>query len=151
MPERLHPLLDYGYGGAPGYTDLRLLADHGVLIADVRRSAWSRVPRWRERELAAEFGASYVTLGSLLGNLNYNTGGPIKIADLEQGLRVLGGYLEESPVCLLCVCEEAEGCHRSVIVEAARKRFPCLVTRHVGHRVRLVDDEAQGRLEGLDA
>jgi uncharacterized protein (DUF488 family) len=43
----------------------------------------------------------------------------------------LAERLRSESVCLLCVEDDAEQCHRAVIVETLRERLPRLVVRHL--------------------
>ena len=46
---------------------------------------------------------------------------------VNRGLQLLAGILKErTPCALLCACADYRRCHRTIVAEAARKRFPKL-------------------------
>lgn len=114
-----------GYTGKKPADLLSLVNDNRAVVADIRFSTNSRVPRWRGPELARLLGDRYTHVGSL-GNVKYRDhAAGIVIADLEAGLRevlAVGG-----PVILLCACERAASCHRRVVADALAS---------LGHEVR---------------
>ncbi|MBA2391168.1 MAG: hypothetical protein H0V70_00300 [Ktedonobacteraceae bacterium] len=88
-----------------------------MLLIDTRFSPKSRWAEWREGALREKYGTRYRTAGAYLGNVNFQ-GGPIQIADLEEGLRGLHLYLNEGhALILLCQCADYSSCHRNVIVD----------------------------------
>ena len=103
-----------GYAGHRSADLLRLVEHHDVIVMDIRLSPRSRVPSWNKGPLAQLLGRHYQHVPEL-GNLNYKTGGPVEIADLETGLQIVTGS-ERAPL-LLCVCAEVSRCHRKVIAE----------------------------------
>jgi hypothetical protein len=92
-----------------------LVEKHGAFLVDVRISALSQRPGFSEQELAAAF-PSYVRVREL-GNLNYKTGGEIRLLDPRRGAERVGELLSERPVILLCACRKIETCHRRVAAE----------------------------------
>lgn len=109
-----------GYTGKKPGDLLALARDNNAVIVDIRKSASSRVPCWRGPELASLLGERYVHAPQL-GNNNYKAGGDIQIADIEGGVRAVLA-IEKPAVILLCACERADICHRSVVAEALRER-----------------------------
>jgi uncharacterized protein (DUF488 family) len=109
-----------GYTGKKPGDLLALARDNNAAIVDIRKSASSRVPCWRGPDLASLLGELYVHVPQL-GNNNYKSGGDIQIADIEGGVRLVLD-IEKPVVILLCACERAESCHRSVVAEALRER-----------------------------
>ena len=91
-PQRTIYPVGYGMDGADQYIDHLMTQPHMLLI-DTRFSPKSRWPQWREGALREKYGTRYRTAGAYLGNVNFQ-GGPIQIADLEEGLRGLRLYLE---------------------------------------------------------
>jgi hypothetical protein len=106
----------YGMDGAHQYID-QLMAQPQMLLIDTRCSPKSRWADWREGALRAKYGTRYRWAGAYLGNVNFQ-GGPIQIANLEEGLRGLHLYLDEGyDLLLLCQCRDYYSCHRKVIVD----------------------------------
>lgn len=110
-----------------------LMSDPRMLIIDTRHKPWSWRSAWCKDDqvkaglripgLQSQWGKRYRYAGKVLGNENYK-GGPIKISDLETGLRGLTMYLREGhPLILLCQCAH-EGCHRYVIMAALKRAMP---------------------------
>jgi uncharacterized protein (DUF488 family) len=124
MPERIAYTAGY-LGHSPG--ELRAAAERlGAFVVDIRFSATSRDPRWRGNALALSCGCTYMALPTL-GNVNYKTGGPIEIADLEGGIAALESVGRPAPQglglpILLCACRDAATCHRAVVAKALRAR-----------------------------
>jgi len=109
-----------------GYTnkdphDLASLAGRmGATVVDIRFSPGSRHERWRQPALIALLGAHYVHVVEL-GNENYATpSAGIKIHDLEGGIRRILDMT--GPLILLCACEQAACCHRTVVAAELRAR-----------------------------
>lgn len=88
-------------------------------VIDVRLSPRSRASGWNRRRLAALLGARYRHLPAW-GNLNYQNGGPIEIADPDAGLAAVETSAR-TPL-LLCVCATYETCHRRVLAELLGER-----------------------------
>ena len=120
-PQRTIYPVGYGMDGAGSYID-QLMAHPQMLLIDTRFSPKSRRPEWREGVLREKYGARYRTAGAYLGNVNFQ-GGPIQIADLEEGLRGLRLYLSEGhDLILLCQCPIYASCHRKVLVDQLVER-----------------------------
>jgi hypothetical protein len=70
-----------------------LMEEHpDLLMIDTRLKPWSQMQMWREESLRAIYGERYRWYGQSLGNLNYKTGGPVRLADAETSLRNLRCY-----------------------------------------------------------
>jgi hypothetical protein len=96
-----------------------------LVMIDTRRVAWSKMPAWRAETLKATYGERYRQAGKSLGNLNYQRGGPIRLADLATGLRGLRHWLQHGvDLLLLCGCAVYEQCHLSTIVTALQADMP---------------------------
>src|SRR5258707_15784782 len=101
-----------------GYAAHALLIEHlmheqeQLVMIDTRRVAWSKMPAWCAETLKATYGERYRWAGTYLGNLNYQQGGPVRLADLATGLRGLRHWLQHgSDLLLLCGCAVYERCH----------------------------------------
>lgn len=107
---------------ATGYTSrqpeelLALAVKLNAVIADVRFSAASRVPKWRKTEMSEFFGDIYRHVPQL-GNRNYKSGDLSKaeIEDFPKGLKFIRELLKKSNVILLCACRRQEACHRHLL------------------------------------
>ncbi|MBS1797062.1 MAG: DUF488 domain-containing protein [Acidobacteria bacterium] len=126
-----------------GYTgrdvaQLPALLDHyGAVLADIRFAPHSRHLEWRRDYLKLLLKDRYRHVAAL-GNRNYqNHDAPIRIHNLEIGLRLIESW--ETVVVLLCACKDLENCHRRVVKEALERR---------GHEVAEIADwnVAQGSL-----
>jgi hypothetical protein len=51
------------------------------------------------------------------GNPNYK-GGPIRLVDKAEGVRIVAELMESRTVVLMCVCADHKSCHRSVAANA---------------------------------
>jgi activating signal cointegrator 1 len=129
----MHRLYTYGYSGG-SVQDLRNYAAAGALIADIRLSPRSRVPHWNREPLEQLLGNRYRWIKAL-GNVHYRGDGPILIADLPAGLRLVKTALLQGPVILLCACSDPSTCHRSVVAAAAQRHCEGLEVVHLapGH------------------
>ena len=113
-----------------------LMQDPAMLIIDTRKTPWSWRSAWCRDDkvvgthvipgLRSQWGDRYRYAGHYLGNLNYkHPGAPIKIANIETGLRGLRMYLQEGlSLILLCGCSDVESCHRLVIMRALQAAMP---------------------------
>lgn len=127
---RLNKLYTIGYQGLRGvYQLLNMVIPLDATIIDIRYSPWSRDERWTQESLLErlcrlQFGGlatRYVHIKEL-GNVNYNRKGePIEIWLPEVGIDRLTMQLEAKPCVLLCVCQDFERCHRSVVAELAER------------------------------
>lgn len=113
-----------GYGGHSVEDITELMVRFRARLVDIRFNPMSSRPEFNLKELRDRFGTNYLHLGAW-GNENYK-GGPIKIKDWEQGLRVLD--IIRLPVLLMCSCREFETCHRYQVAERLLKerRICCL-------------------------
>lgn len=104
----------FGYQGHKSSEALLAAVNEiGAVLCDVRLVPYSRwQPAWNKKNLTSLFGDAYVHIPQL-GNLNYKSGGPVAIADMEAGLQIVLEILEKQPVVLMCVCRNFETCHRS--------------------------------------
>lgn len=127
-------------------------ADPTALIIDTRfapyswRKGWNKddkchlgmkpVSGWRKGDpvpdgaelikgLVSRWGKRYRWAGTVLGNRNFNNGGPISIVDLTVGIQKLRAYIESgyTPV-LICECDVLESCHRRLILKALKYYLP---------------------------
>src|SRR5579875_1814127 len=87
---KIYPV-GYGMDGAASYIE-QLMTQPQMLLIDTRFSPKSRWTEWREGALRARYGTRYRWAGAYLGNVNFE-GGPIQLADAEEGLRGLHIYL----------------------------------------------------------
>lgn len=125
----------YNAGGAEQHL-LELMKDPKMLLVDTRLKPWSWRPTWCREDkvlpggqrlpgLQSQWGKRYRWAGAYLGNENYKHQlAPIKIADIETGLRGLMMYLREGhSLILMCGCSH-EGCHRYTIMRELQKVMP---------------------------
>jgi hypothetical protein len=124
---KVYPI-GYGMDGARQHID-RLMRQPQMLLIDTRFSLKSRYTEWREGALRARYGTRYRWAGAHLGNVNFQ-GGPIQLADPEEGLRGLHMYLDEGhDLLLLCQCPNYHTCHRKVIVDQLVERTSVVVVQ----------------------
>ncbi|HKP12236.1 MAG TPA: hypothetical protein VJZ91_09010 [Blastocatellia bacterium] len=98
----------------------RLAERIGATVIDIWFSPGSRHAQWLQPALIAQLGRRYVHVVEL-GNENYATpSAGIKIHDMERGIARLLDLTE--PLILLCACERAACCHRTVIAGELRGR-----------------------------
>lgn len=104
----------------------QLMQEHPQLVMiDTRFKPWSNRPAWRQETLKATYGDRYRWGGKSLGNLNYKSGGPIRLADPVAGLRGLRHWLTHGyDLLLLCGCAVFEQCHLSTIVSLLKSEVP---------------------------
>lgn len=135
----------------PEYVDL--LAGSGVgVVLDVRETAWSNRPEYTKYSMQTalpDAGIEYVHVKSC-GNPSENRK---TAATPEECLQRYRQYLERNPacvnellllvheadrrgkrVCLTCYERDAAGCHRSILVEALRKRDGRIECEHLEKR-----------------
>ena len=97
----------------------KLMQDNNVLLIDTRAKPWSKIEQWRQGNLLEKYQERYRYAGLTLGNENFNNGGPIKIANIEVGIKGLLYYLNKGhDLILLCGCASYEQCHLHIIIEA---------------------------------
>jgi uncharacterized protein (DUF488 family) len=118
----MNKLYTFGYYGRTREELERVRQELGAVVVDIRYNPTSRNAAWRKGSLEAFFPADAYRYLQYLGNRNYKRQG-IQILDLETGLDVLQGWLEDRPVILLCVCKKVHYCHRLLVAEAAAERF----------------------------
>lgn len=110
-------LYTFGYQG----TSLKSFAEwairSGVIVVDTRLHPWSPRPEWRPEAIRAALPVDHYGRMTSLGNVNYKSGGPIKIADPDYGVPIVAGLLNKAPVVLLCACKHVNTCHRRVVAE----------------------------------
>lgn len=113
----IHELYTLGYSA--GWTP-ELLREKvrtlGAILLDIRANPTSIKPQWTKRALAQLLGTSYMHVPQL-GNLNYKSGGPIRLANPQSTVAPIRSLIGRAPVILLCTCATTESCHR---VTAAR-------------------------------
>jgi hypothetical protein len=96
-----------------------------MLLIDTRFSPRSRLAAWQETTLRARYGTRYHWAGQYLGNRNYQSGGPIVLADPLIGIAGLVQYVQEGhPLLLLCGCADYTTCHLHVIVSLLQTALP---------------------------
>ena len=111
-----------GYGAGWSPTMLADVLDrHAAILLDIRLKPWSKTPTWQKSALQARLGMSRYLHVPALGNLNYNTGGPIALQASVAGIRIVGEQLERRNVVLLCGCRDLTTCHRKVAAELLRE------------------------------
>ena len=110
-----------------GYTgrvpeDLPVLAARlNAVVVDVRYSANSRHPFWRQADLRRLLSpARYIHLPEF-GNVNYRGDKPVCIKDFDHGFIRLEEILRAgNAAILLCACREIEKCHRNALAQSLR-------------------------------
>src|SRR5216110_1846348 len=89
-----------------------------MLLIDTRYKPTSQFPQWRRSTLERVYGERYCWMGEYLGNINYNNGHAIELANPEPGILRLCEYLQSGyRIVLLCQCSNYKLCHRAVIVQ----------------------------------
>ena len=120
-PDR-HSIYTAGYGAGWSPAMLADVLDrHAAILLDIRLKPWSKTPTWQKSALQARLGMSRYLHVPALGNLNYNTGGPIALQASVAGIRIVGEQLERRNVVLLCGCRDLTTCHRKVAAELLRE------------------------------
>jgi hypothetical protein len=118
-------VIPFGYAGR-GMGALEHLMGNNpfVHLVDIRMSPRSHyMPAFHKACLQARFLGRYVHMPEL-GNVNYNTGLPIKIADPEKGIaRLINGLKQGYTLILLCACK-GDGCHRWTVVDLLKQAMP---------------------------
>jgi uncharacterized protein (DUF488 family) len=105
----------FGYSGKQPEDLLKAVGELGAVLCDIRLVPYSRWhPGWNKKRLASLFGNAYIHVPEL-GNLNYKSGGPIEIADINAGLQTVLDLLKTRSVILMCVCKDPLLCHRAVV------------------------------------
>ena len=121
----------YAHPGSEALLHSLMMQDEKTLLVDIRRMPycnWNKGKNaWQQKALQEKYEARYHFAGFYLGNLNYKTGGPIKIAHPDAGIRGLKMYLEDGyTLILLCGCQDYATCHRRVVCELLQAELPTL-------------------------
>ena len=103
-----------GYTGRKLAEITRALDDRDAILFDIRYSPRSRNPAYSKDYLQATLKDRYVWVKDL-GNVNYALLSPIKIANYAAGKARITATAK--PVILMCVCENAATCHRTVVAD----------------------------------
>jgi hypothetical protein len=107
-----------------GYTskkpaDLKAMVERmGARLIDIRYSANSRVPQWRNLSLVDLLGDAYYHL-IVFGNIAYKEK-RIQVYNFPAGESWLFWHFKdhpEQPVILMCACKDAKVCHRTNVGE----------------------------------
>ncbi len=123
-PEDLAVCYTFGYSGRSPHQLAALAEEYTAIVVDVRLKPLSRQVGWSRSALTRRFPGRYVWVPAL-GNLNYK-GGPIRLQDVDVGLRQIVGMIEAgvTPI-LLCVESDPEQCHRSLVATLVSQRTDC--------------------------
>lgn len=127
--------LGYNEGGSEQHLQ-ELMSDPKMLLIDTRLKPYSWRPTWCREDkvlpggqvipgLQSQWCERYRWAGKFLGNENYKFPlAPIKIADLDTGLKGLMQYLRKGySLILMCGCSH-EGCHRFKIMRELKAAMP---------------------------
>ena len=106
-----------GYTVPGAMATLEQFVGEGGKVFDIRYSPSSANPLWRQDSLRERFGSAYRHVRAW-GNKNYKNGGPIELVDFAAGLRILEATT--APVVALCMCRQADECHRAVVAAQLR-------------------------------
>ena len=117
-------IIPFGYA-AGGVSALeRLMEDERAYLVDIRLSPRSRWQAFNKQALQARWRSRYLHLPEL-GNVHYNNGHPIKIANPDQGIaRLVNGLSQGYTIVLMCGCVEYESCHRRTVVHLVQEVMP---------------------------
>jgi hypothetical protein len=113
----VNTIYTWGYTGNSPADLQQYLQATGACLLDIRFRPWSRVPGWQPKALIALAGPGNYRGVKALGNVNYNTDGPILLLAPAAALPVVRDLLGQRSVLLLCGCVSYLECHRS---DAAR-------------------------------
>lgn len=107
-----------GYAGKD-INDLKPMLDAlDAVLVDVRFSPTSEIVFWRQIYLKTLLREKYHHLPQL-GNRAFREG-KAQIQNLDLGIKILVTF--NSNAVLMCGCEDAEKCHRSVIAQELRRK-----------------------------
>lgn len=106
----MNTLFSLGYSGVRLEAVNQWLDAHDALLVDVRFKPFSRNPEWRQPHLQRVLGSRYRWVRAL-GNLNYR-GGPSRLVEEAEGVRIVVAMMESNPVVLTCICSDPRVCHR---------------------------------------
>jgi uncharacterized protein (DUF488 family) len=116
----------WGYQGRCVEALVEIVARQALdLVVDVRGNPYSRRPEWRKEGLEEALGERYRWIG-WLGNARYRDGGAPRLRDGRRGMQELARLVAGGARRLLLLCYErdARACHRRIVAELARERFP---------------------------
>jgi activating signal cointegrator 1 len=108
----MNTIFTYGYQGSTPEQLLGTIKELDAVLVDIRYSPWSPNPRWRKPALQVLVGADRYLWIQDLGNVNYKSGGPIRLLWPEAGVEYVRPILGRRPIVLLCACRDWETCHR---------------------------------------
>jgi hypothetical protein len=102
----------------------QIVSQHAAQLWDIRFKAWSPAPQWRPENFKQLVGDRYHQCRAL-GNVNYQTGGEIKLHNPYGGLVMIRElcYKRGEVAILMCGCREHEGCHRTVAAEYIKEHL----------------------------
>lgn len=124
-------LYTFGYLHSQAERVLAELIALKIPLVDVRKNPTARNPRWTGQALAQREGLTYYWIENL-GNDLYQQESGIQIHDIERGLHELERILHRHErACLMCACATLGSCHRSIVADAAARRFKGLVIVHL--------------------
>ncbi len=114
-----------GYRQKGAEEHLKRLIQQGFQIIDIRTRAGSRYnPAYNWGQLKARFGDRYTHFREL-GNRNYPHK-PYELANEQAGINKAAALLllaDVPGVILLCACQDAHECHRSLVAELLQQRI----------------------------
>lgn len=119
----------FGYSGSSLFELVWLSERFDATVIDTRYSRRTRKADFSPRRMVAKLKDHYVHFPEF-GNVNYRTGGPIKLADPELGVARATPILLSRSAMLLCVCASPEHCHRTVVAQLLAAEFG-LPIRHL--------------------
>ncbi len=100
-------------------------ADPSLLLIDLRKSPDSSMAVWKKPYLIETYGERYGWFGETLGNLNFKSGGPIKLVNPEPGIAHLADLLQQGYNLLpFCGCANYHTCHRSEVIDLLQRAVP---------------------------
>lgn len=123
----------WGYQGRTAQTLLEIVEREGVdLVVDVRGNPYSRRPQWRKEGLEDTLGDIYRWIG-WLGNENYQEATAPVLRDPDRGMDELALEIDGGASRLLLLCYERDWreCHRQMVVDLAKERFPDVQVKHL--------------------
>lgn len=122
----MNTLYTFGYAGASLEDFAKLVVRNGWYVIDTRMLPRSRRPEWNSKRIRETLGAQYMHHIEL-GNVNYKSGGEIKLNDPDMGLIYVKDALRTHEVVLLCGCKVVDECHRKVIAELVQQQTGCKI------------------------
>lgn len=129
MTDNKKKIYTIGYSGRTLTEVVNIVNELGATLVDIRLNPQSRRPEFNQDQLKAALGERYIHLPQL-GNLNYNNGRAIEIANLRAGLATLSRL--STPAMLMCACRDYNACHRRVVAQAAVE-YGFTVEEYTGH------------------